>query len=63
MEYKVNKVDVVVVMNEVENLYVDVVKMIDDENDFAPEVAKDLVEMDDVDVEEVENVHEENFLV
>jgi hypothetical protein len=32
--YKVSKVDVVHVMNEVENSYVDVLMMIGDENDF-----------------------------
>jgi hypothetical protein len=65
MVYKVNKVDVEDVMNEevervVEKLSFDVVMMmVDDENGFELEVEKGLVEMDDVDVELVGNVHED----
>ena len=62
MEYKVNKVDDLVV----EFLNVVVVKMNDDENDFeqvvvvAVVVEMDLVVMDDVDDELImENVHED----
>jgi hypothetical protein len=65
MVYKVNKADVVDVRNEMEvenkvaNLCVDFAMMIDDENEFGLEVVKDLVVLDDVDVELVGNVHED----